>query len=70
MEDMADAAREREADGDAVDWFAREILKYPERAESLKRGFRERLAVPGTSKQRADADDSGDVEDLWDNVPI
>jgi hypothetical protein len=53
---------------DAVDWFATEILRDPDRLDDLKARFRKQMGreTPETPPRTI----QDDVEDFWDNVPI
>ncbi len=56
---------------DAIDRFAEELLRHPERACDLKAALRHAI---GHGRRRDAGADTGrdveDVDDLWDNVPV
>jgi hypothetical protein len=54
---------------DAVDWFAQQILRHPERADDLKQGLRQQIGLE-TGSASPEAVDLSDPEDFWDNVPV
>lgn len=53
---------------DPIDWFAREILKNPGRVEDVKERMRRTLGY--RARPTVVQPDVGDVDDLWDNVPV
>lgn len=54
---------------DAIDRFADEIVRHPERADRLKAALRNEMrGKPMTPA--GPASDPGDPEDYWNNVPV
>ena len=62
------------AEEDAIDWFAREIVRNPERAETLKAALRERIGLASVHRLEvrhpAHLAQDEDADDLWDNLPV
>ncbi|MEM0947305.1 MAG: hypothetical protein AAGK37_07860 [Pseudomonadota bacterium] len=54
---------------DDIDQFASRLLRNPDRAEILKQDFRSRIAQLQRATVPPPAPD-GDLDDLWDNVPV
>ena len=58
---------------DDIDRFAEELQRNPERADDLKQALREKMGL-GAPIHRLEPQrnplDTGEAEDLWDNVPV
>lgn len=61
-------ASDLDQENDPINWFAKEILRNPERLDDLKSQLMNRL--DGRRTRATVVPDTNDPEDLWDNVPV
>lgn len=58
---------------EAIDWFAEELRRSPDKADALKSAFKARMgmaeaqAAPVREARQVHGDDP---DDIWDNVPV